>query len=432
MTNNILEFLLDEKSLTIITGIVMVVVSSIILFICRNGENKKKYLVTFFADCIVLLLALMVYFVCNNYVVVPNIAHLYIAEAKAVLNDCGLKYNHEDFLNNNETVIDCVPGIGEIVKKGSVIYLNTKQPHSTVFESSQNDEENYGGAISSTEEFASEMSQYSNQPSNNGTTNITDNKEPFKQPESYISETTEGQTTKEDIEISEEIYKYDTDYSMTFNTDTIKLYLSDIGVKLNVDDSNFSRTLGQVNISGAKVQLINCETGKVIQQKTSDENGYVELSKIPKGCYILRVEKSGYITQLSEKAFMLNYDPNIEESNLSWSIDLMKNDAVFNKQGFQIKVVDINNNPVIGKEFTVTAIKKGYNQSSFTYLSVCTDENGFISLWHSTQSGNVETDYYDKVTFELSSDYSIDLYAGNNKIKSFDGSEGKDTYIIKV
>ena len=110
---------------------------------------------------------------------------------------------------------------------------------------------------------------------------------------------------------------------------------------------------------------------------------------------------------------------------------MLNNDNEFTSQLFQIKIVNKNGKPLIGKEFEIRAIKNGNGRESYTASIVHTNENGIVSLWHSIESGGITTDYYDEVVFELASDYSIDICDDKGRYITIDGSENKKVYELE-
>lgn len=289
------------------------------------------------------------------------------------LNECDLNYNLEDLVDDGKIMYSCDPEIGTIVKKDTLIEVVMLSKNSSLF---------------------------------------------FTE-------------TVFETQYDSDYNKYDINSLSVFNTDTIDLYLSDVGVKLIAENDEYSKTIGQLNISEALVQLVNYETEEIIQEKISDQSGHIKFEKIPSGIYIFKIARKGYDTRISQTPFKLDYNPNFKEDTLSWSIDLLNNDSEFTGQLFQIKIVNKNGKPLIGKEFEIRAIQNGNGRESYTASVVHTNENGIVSLWHSIESGGITTDYYDEVVFELASDYSIDICDDKGHYITIDGSENKKVYELE-
>lgn len=377
MLDLILKILINEKLIAVITSVLVFVVSTIIYAVTKNEEDpktkKRNKKIGIIIDFIVLVFGIATFIIGNKYTIVPDIKCMNGEDVIYKLNECDLDYNLEDLVDDGTIMYSCDPEIGTIVKKDTLIEVVMLSKNSSLF-------------------FTETVSE-----------------------------------TQYDSDYN----KYDINSLSTLNANTIDLYLSDIGVKLNVENDEYSKTIGQVGISGALVQLINYETNDVVQEKFSDESGHIQFQEIPKGVYIFKIVRAGYDTRISQVPFKLDYNSNLKEDTLSWSVDLLNNDSEFTGQLFQIKIVNKNGKPLIGKEFEIRAIQNGNSRESYTASVVHTNENGIISLWHSIESGGITTDYYDEVVFELASDYSIDICDDKGKYINIDGSENKKVYELE-
>lgn len=382
MIKSILEILINDKWLAIVPAAATFIIPIIMYSISKNKKIKTNVemkttekIGTFVISSIGFIIVVASAIVSYQYTIVPEIKYMVSDFAIEKLNESSLKFNLGDLLHNNSDLIvySYTPKAGEIVKKNTVVdivMLNRNNP-----------------------KFFTDT--------------VSENR--------YVNDSNKGKI----------------DALSTFNTNTIDLYLSDVGVKLNTKDDKYSRTLGQLNISDALIQLIDYETDKVVQEQISDQSGYIKFTEIPNGIYIFRIVREGYATQISQTPFKLEYNPNYEKDTLSWSINLLDNNSKFARQLFQIKIINENGEPLIGKKFEVRAIKNENNRDSYTSVAVYTNKNGIISLWHSIESGGVKTDYYDEVMFELASDYSIDIYDEKGNYINVNGSENKKIYELK-
>lgn len=115
--------------------------------------------------------------------------------------------------------------------------------------------------------------------------------------------------------------------------------------------------------------------------------------------------------------FKLEKIPNQDPAELVWGIGLKNND-IFHDTKFKIKIIDKNGNPVVGKIFEVSPIREDLGLSSRSSIPVETNENGYISLWHSTTENGITTEYLDLVTFELNEKYNLYVIdeKGNYKV----------------
>lgn len=377
MLHLILKILINEKLIAVITSVLVFVVSIIIYAVTKNEEDpktkKRNKKIGIIIDFIVLVFGIATFIIGNKYTIVPDIKCMNSADVIYKLNECDLDYNLEDLVDDGKITYSCNPEIGTIVKKDTLIEVVMLSKNSSLF-------------------FTETVSE---------------------------------------IQYDSDYNKCDINSLSTFNTNTIDLYLSDIGVKLIAENDEYSKTIGQLNISEALVQLVNYETEEIIKEKISDQSGHIKFEEIPSGIYIFKVARKGYDTRISQTPFKLNYNPNFKEDTLSWSIDLLNNDNEFTSQLFQIKIVNKSGKPLIGKEFEIRAIQNGNGRESYTASIVHTNENGIVSLWHSIESRGITTDYYDEVVFELASDYSIDICDDKGRYITIDGSENKKVYELE-
>lgn len=380
--NQTMLFLLNNNSTTVLISLITILISaSLFLHIAiRNLKYGKKQrakkwkkagtLIEIIGACI----TIFTFILTQLWTIVPDIRDFSRDVAIFAIKEAGLKYNYLDFLNDDgKAVYSFSPPKDTVVRKGTQIRVKMLSKDNPAFFTDVLPEEKYQEA----------------------------NKHDII-----------------DIALS------------TFNTNQLELHLSDTGLVLYPE--NFEqREIGQKSISGALVQLINYTTNEMIMEAVSDVSGKVLFEKIPDGIYLYKIVREEYDTYYSVSPFGISYDAREKEDELVWGVNLRGKGEQFYSTKFKVQIVDKQQKAIPGKVFEVRAIKKGNARTSYTSIPVYTDDNGYLTLWHSTECDGISNDYYDIVSFELNCNYIMDVVDERGKYISIDGANSKEIYIVQ-
>ena len=380
--SQIMLFLLNDNSTTVLNSVIIILISaSVFLYIAigdlkygKKQRAKKWKTAGTIIEIVGAVLTLVVFILGKKWTIVPDIRDFSRDDAIFAIKDAGLDYNVLDFFNDEGKVVySCSPPKNTIARKDTQIRVNMLSKDDPAF-----------------------------------FTNVV--------PEEKYHE--ENKRDIADMAIN------------SFNTNRLELYLCDVGLVLLSENSE-KREIGQINITDARVQLFNYTTNKMVMEAVSDASGKVRFENIPDGKYVYKIIREEYKTYYSVNPFGISYNAKEKEDELVWEVNLRSGNEQFYSTQFKVQVVDKQQKPIQRKAFEVRAIKKGNTRTAYTSIPVYSDENGYLTLWHSTECDGISNDYYDIVSFELSAHYVMDIINDRGKFVSLDGDINEKMYIVQ-
>ncbi|MBR7056378.1 MAG: hypothetical protein IKI17_04740 [Oscillospiraceae bacterium] len=191
-----------------------------------------------------------------------------------------------------------------------------------------------------------------------------------------------------------------------FNSNEFTLVVDELVVKILSDGYEQSLGVAPTTSILMQVDLIDFDSGDIIDSKIGYLGDTVHFGDIPNGIYYYRIKCDGYKTTYSIHPFILEYNNQEPTDILPWIVSLEKIDAEFGK-GFKVKMIS-SGEPI--PQYTETMLSVAYRNAKSEY-PVYINEDGFLTLWMGTDSDN----YYFIATFYVANGYTLSILNKDNK-----------------
>lgn len=216
--------------------------------------------------------------------------------------------------------------------------------------------------------------------------------------------------------ISEPQYERGT-FNGPYNADTFTLY-TDVAAARMITNENDIRLLGVNPITSALIeaQLIDAETGDIIDRKSASLGDEIVFSNIPSGTYYYAVACNGYKSATPYEPFRLERDTSQPVDELPWSVDLEENDNNPSPY-FKVQLKDAQGEILKNTSAYVRAVNAQHLTSGeFSACPVTSNDQGYLTLWSNVDG----VDYYDVVNFQLFDGYLLEVALENSEYASVD------------
>lgn len=366
----LIKWLIENDTITIITYIITVLIFPINIGLIIREKDKKSTIISNIIGFIIAIIGICLLIAKSTLVVVPNVYDLSGENARIKISDASLKYNKVDFLEEDEKiVIGMEPDAGTVVKKNSEIRVIMVNKNSEI--------------------------------ANSGVLDYLD-----------------------------DVTKIDDAILYGVNNDHIEFIVNEVGAYVSTETQSEIRPLGHVKLENAKIELYDYLSDEVTYTEYSNEYGLVEFYDLKPGIYYYKVTLDGYKAYKSPTPFKLISEDREKDDLGTWSVSLEKENTDFFEYEYMVNVIK-DSNPVMGKEFYITAFNNDYLEECPQSLPLYTNEKGELSLRAKVISDSKTIDELYPVTIKQAKNYNVEIQYDNQIVGKIYDIE-KDIIVIDL
>lgn len=212
---------------------------------------------------------------------------------------------------------------------------------------------------------------------------------------------------------------FDPRFCYPLNSNEFTLTVEELAVRM-LTEGNEEWSLGAVPTTKVlmQVDLIDFDSGNIIDSKTAYLGDTVHFGDIPNGTYYYKIKCEGYKTGYSGSPFVFKYNGSEMKDNLPWITFLEKTDVKFGP-GFKVKMLS-SSEAILQYTETIISVTDKTGRSGSSYPAYI-NEDGFLTLW----MGINDVDYYFIADFYVADGYTSTVFnKENNPIEAHPGSDG--------